>query len=673
MKFKKWIFPNIDKQFVAEIADDCRIDTLVAFVAVSRGFDDPYEIDRFFSNDADFSDPYEYSGMSDAVDRINIALESEEKILVFGDYDCDGVTATALLTSYLKSKGADVDFVVPDRENDGYGISVSAVEKAAMEGYTLIITVDNGINAIKEVERANELGVDVVVTDHHLPQAELPDAVAVVDPHIDDECDWIFSDLCGVGVAFKLICAIEGRPAEELVMQYGDLVALGTIADVVPLIGENRFIVKYGLELINRKVNHGIRALCEVSASKYVTSLNAAFTICPRINAAGRMASAETAVKMFMAESYDEALFFAGLLDSYNTNRQTAEQSIFEEACKTIEENSLYRDRVIVVSGRNWHIGVIGIVASKITEKYAKPCIVINRDGERSVGSGRSLSPFSLFNAISTCSDILVKFGGHELAAGLTIDEEYIDEFKTRINRYAVTVEAPYPTVKIDCRLRPSAFTVDAVEELKALEPYGASNPTPVFAVTECTLLGINPIASGKHIRLKLRKDNTDFWAVMFNTSVENFAYKTGSKIDIAVTLDINVYNNIKSVSIIIRHIRKFGLSDDIIFSNLKYLDQLEIGTISSDGAKEIYPNRDEMSFVFRYLKSAGFVKEDLAVNDLLDNLPLGKIIVSLNAFCELGLVSLENGNYSVLPFNGKADLEQADTLKKLKSYIGGV
>ncbi len=672
MNFKKWVFKNIDKELVSQIADELNLDPFVVFIAVSRGMTDPYEIERFFAKEPEFSDPYEYSGISDAVDRINIAIQSNEKILVFGDYDCDGVTATALLTGYLKKRGADVDFFVPDRENDGYGISVNAVENAAREGYSLIITVDNGINAIKEVDRANELGVDIVITDHHLPQSELPDAVAVIDPHIDKDCDWLFCDLCGVGVAFKLLCAVEGRPCEEMIYEYGDLVALGTIADVVPLVGENRIITEIGLKLLNRKINNGVRALTEVSSSKYITSLNAAFTLCPRINAAGRMASASTAVKLFLSQNFEDALYYAGLLDGYNSSRQSSEQTIFEEACKQIEDNKLNFDRVIVVSGYNWHVGVIGIVAAKLTEKYAKPCIVINVDGDRSVGSGRSITGFSLFNAIDSCSELLVKFGGHELAAGLTIKQENIDKFRTAINKFAENTEVACPSLVIDCRIKPRAFTVDAVEALKSFEPYGACNSTPLFAVTDCVVCNVNPIASGKHIRLKLKQGDTEFWAVMFGTSAEDFAFKIGSTVDIAVTLDINVYNNTKSVSVVVRAIRKSGIDEDALLYDIQLFDRFKSDRIDKLSAEKICPDRNEIATVFRFVKNSSNVSEDYIVNGLLDVLSYSKIMVALTALCELGIAENKDGKYSLSSFSGKADLESADSLKKLKAIIGG-
>ncbi len=672
MNYKKWVFPEVDKQTVGEIADDCNLDPLIVFIALARGLRDPYEIEQFFEKELDFSDPYELSGMSEAVDRINIAIEEKEKILVFGDYDCDGVTATALLTGYLKKREADVDYVVPDRENDGYGISVKAIEKAHEDGVTLIITVDNGINAVKEVDFANELGVDVVVTDHHLLQDELPNAVAVVDPHIEEDCDWVFSDLCGVGVAFKLVSALESRPPEEVIYEYADLVALGTIADIVPLVSENRAIVSVGLGLINRRQNLGIKALCEVAQAKFITAGNAAFTLCPRINAAGRMANADLAVKLLMSENYDDAIYYAGCLDRLNAERQQIEQEIFQSACNIIEQNGYNRQRVIVVDGYGWHVGVIGIAASKLVEKYGKPCIVISAAGDRSVGSGRSISGFSLFDALNASSDTLVKFGGHELAAGLTVKEEDIALFRKTINEYAASTDVPFLKVKVDCRLKPRALTLDVAKALKAFEPYGAGNPTPLFGVMESQLVGVQPLANGKHVRLKLRRENTDFSAVMFGTPPEDLPFKVGDMLDLAVTLDVNVYNNTESVSVIVRALRKSNIDESAIEKQLTALENFYSNNAERSDVESICPSRDDIAVVFRYLRTHNDVLLTALENDLINFLPIGKITVALTALCELKLAEISDGRVKLLPFEGKVDLDSADILHDLKSMLGG-
>ncbi len=672
MNYKRWIFPEVDKELAGMLADDCGIDPLSAVIALSRGMSDPYDVEQFFETEPNFGDPYELSGMSEAVDRIHMALDENEKILVFGDYDCDGVTSTALLSGYLKEKNADVSYYVPDRENDGYGISKKAIEKAQQDGVSLIVTVDNGINAVAEVEYANELGVDVVVTDHHLLQGEIPNATAVVNPHIDTECDWIFSDLCGVGVAFKLVCALEGASQEELIYRYGDLVALGTVADIVPLKSENRAIVSVGLGLINRRQNNGIKALIEVSNSKYINAGNAAFTLCPRINAAGRMANADLAVKLLMSESYDDALYYAGCLDRLNSERQSAEQAIFEEACEIIERDGLKNDRVIVVNGNGWHVGIIGIVASKLCEKYGKPAIVISNNGERSVGSGRSISGFSLFDALTFSSDTLVKFGGHELAAGLTVDEENIEDFRKEINRYAKTKTKAFQQIKIDCRLKPRALNLDVAKSLKSFEPYGAGNPTPIFGVTECTLIGVQSLANGKHIRLKLRRDNIDFYAIMFGVGPDSFSFKIGEAVDLAVTLDVNVYNNTESVSVIVKGIRKSGVDYEAVEKQLIAFENYLSGDIDKSEAALICPTREEIGGVYKLIRMNNGVLQERLENELLNRLPIGKLSIAFEVLCELNLIEISNGKLMLLPFEGKTDLDNSKALKKLKAILGG-
>ncbi len=672
VNYKKWVFPDIDKQAVMSVAEECGLDPLVVLIAFSKGLCEPYEIEQFLEKEPEFSDPYDLSGMSEAVERINIALESNEKILIFGDYDCDGVTATAILMKYFKSRAADIDFKIPQRENEGYGISKDAVSAAARDGVTLIITVDNGINSVEEIAYANSLGVDVVVTDHHLALGELPDAYAVVDPHIDEDCDWIFHDLCGAGVAFKLICAVEGRPCEEMIYEYADLVALGTIADIVPLKEENRIIVSIGLEMLNRRLNFGVRALAEVANIKFMTSGNVAFSLCPRINAAGRMSTAEMAVKLLLSDSFEDATYYAGVLDRLNADRQRIEQDIFTEACNIIEQKGYNHNRIIVVSGYNWHVGVIGIAASKLTEKYGKPCIVISKSGDKSVGSGRSLNGFSLFNALQSCSDCLIKFGGHELAAGLTISEDKIEILRAGINRYAENEPLCLAEVRPDCKIKPRAFTVDAAKALRSLVPYGAGNSVPLFAVIGSKITAIQSLAGGKHTRLRLNKEGYDYQALMFGVGPDNFEYRVGDVVDIAVNIDINVYNDVESVSVIIKAIRLNGLNDDKLIEQMNLVEQYKSGRITRDVAEKIYPARDDITVVFRYIKSKNEVTKNHIENDLYNIIGLPKIEVALTALVELGIISFTDGKFSLADFKGKADLESAPVLVRLKEMKEG-
>lgn len=672
MNYKKWVFPDIDKEAVSLVAEECGLDPLVVLIAFSKGLCEPYEIEQFLEKDPEFSDPFELSGMTEAVERINIALEANEKILIFGDYDCDGVTATAVLMKYLSSRGADVDYMIPDREKEGYGISLGAVDRAADMGVSLIITVDNGINAVKEIAHAVTLGIDVVVTDHHLSLGELPDAYAVVDPHIDEDCDWIFHDLCGAGVAFKLVCALEGRPCEEMLYEYADLVALGTIADIVPLREENRVIVNVGLEMLNRRLNVGVRALMEVANVKYLSSGNAAFSLCPRINAAGRMATADMAVKLLLSETMEDATYYAGCLDRLNSERQRIEQDIFLEACNTIEQKGYNHHRVIVVDGFNWHIGVIGIAASKLTEKYGKPCIVISKSGERAVGSGRSIGEFSLFNALQASADCMEKFGGHELAAGLTIAEEKIPQLRNSINNYAKSQPLCFAEIRPDCKIKPRAFTVDAAKALKALEPYGAGNAVPLFAVMGSEITGVQPLAGGKHLRLRLRKEGYDFQGLLFGMNVDNFTFRLGDTVDLAVNVDINVYNNVESVSIIIKSMRYSNLDEEKLLSQLQLVEDLKAGCLEKADLSMVMPIREDIVMVFRYIQSHKTVRREHIEIDLFGKITLAKIEVALTALIELGIVVLNDGYYMLAAFSGKADLESAPILRQLKAMKEG-
>lgn len=667
VNYKKWVFPDIDKEAVSAVAEECGLDPLVVLIAFSRGLYEPYEIEQFLGKEPEFSDPFDLSGMTEAVERINIALESNEKILIFGDYDCDGVTATAVLMKYLRSRGADVDYTIPDREKDGYGISIGAIDRAADSGVTLIITVDNGINAVKEIAHASELGIDVVVTDHHLSLGELPEAYAVVDPHLDEDCDWIFHDLCGAGVAFKLVCALEGRPCEEMLYEYADLVAIGTIADIVPLREENRIIVDVGIQMLNRRLNVGVKALMEVANVKYLTSGNAAFSLCPRINAAGRMANADIAVKLLLSESMEDAVYYAGCLDRLNAERQRIEQDIFLEACNTIEQKGYNHHRVIVVDGFNWHVGVIGIAASKLTEKYGKPCIVISKCGDKAVGSGRSIGDFSLFNALQSSADCMEKFGGHELAAGLTILEEKIPLLRNSLNNYAKSQPMTFAEVRPDCKIKPRAFSVDAAKALRAMEPYGAGNSVPLFAVMGSEITGIQPLAGGKHLRLRLRKEGYDYQALLFGMTVENFIYRVGDTVDLAVNIDINVYNNVESVSIIIKSMRYSGLDDETLVAELQQLEDLKADVLTAEDIAKITPIRDDIVLVFRYIRSRKTARREHIEVDLFGKLSLAKIEIALTALIELGIVTLVDGFYMLANFSGKADLESAPILKKLK------
>ncbi len=565
--FKKWLVRELDRNLAKSLAEECDVEPIVALIASSRGYTDPTDLEQFLSDEPFFSDTYEIADIMHAADLVNMAVESGKKIAVYGDYDCDGVTATALLYSYLTERNANCIYYIPDRFNEGYGMNCNAVKALKAQGVEFIITVDNGISCIEEIDLTNSLGMTVVVTDHHLTGDILPNAAAVVDPHRKD-CPSTFKSICGAQVAFKLICVMEGKEPEELLHRYADILAVAVIADVMPITYENRIIVKYGVEKLKNNALTGLSALLNVSGvpNDSISASRIAFSICPRINAAGRMGNAKRAVELLTSKNMLEALKIADEIDKENSARQQIEKEIFEQAVAKIEQNNYKYDRVIVVEGDGWHHGVVGIVASRICERYGVPCIVISCDGEIAHGSGRSFEGFSLYDAIYHCKDLFTKFGGHSQAAGISIKTENIPQFRELINDYAQTVELPVPTLKLDCRLNPSALTVDLSESLKQLEPFGFGNPAVLFGIFGVTLNRITPIGNNKHLRLLFTKGNNTFQAVLFGMCESDFCFEVGDLLDLAVAVETNSYNGNYSVSVQIKAIRMSDTNDDKLF-----------------------------------------------------------------------------------------------------------
>ena len=437
MGFKKWIVADHDKELAKELAEECDVDPIVALIASSRGYDDPTDLEQFLSLEPVFSDPRHTADILIAAEIVNAAIEDGVKIAVYGDYDCDGVTATALLYNYLTSRNADCIYYIPDRFNEGYGMNEEAVKKLYNEGVKLIITVDNGISAIKEIQLAKSLGMDVVVTDHHLPGDVLPNADAVVDPH-RKVCPSSFKEICGAEVAFRLICVMENKEPEELLPYFADILSLAVLGDIMPLTAENRSIVKYGVEKLKTAPATGLSALMSVAGleKKSLDATKIAFTLTPRINASGRMGDAKRAVELLISQNMMSALGIANEIDSDNSLRQQTEKKILAEVQKQIEDKGYENQRVIVCSGYDWHAGVIGIVAARVAERYSKPAIMITVDSDGLAhGSGRGVEGFSLFDAINQCKELLTKFGGHEQAAGISLREENFDLFRDEINK----------------------------------------------------------------------------------------------------------------------------------------------------------------------------------------------------------------------------------------------
>lgn len=663
MAFKKWNICSPDKELAKELAAECEVDPFIAMIAAGRGYSEPYELEELLSPELQISEPRELIDIDKAAERINKALADKEKIAVFGDYDCDGVTAAALIFDYLRSKEASVECYIPERLTEGYGMNCAAVDKLAENGVKLIITVDNGISCAAEIEYALGLGIDTVVTDHHIPPEELPPAVAVVDPHRAD-CPSSFKEICGAQVAFKLVCVLEDKAPEQLLASYADLLCIAAIGDVMPLIEENRSIVRAGLQQIKSSPRIGVSALLQAAGIDRagLSASGLAFGVSPRINAAGRMGSAKRAFNLLICEDMLQALKLAAELDDDNVLRQKTEKKITAEACAEIERCGYQYNRVIVVSGEGWHSGVVGISAARIAEKYGKPAIVLTVADGAAHGSGRSVAGFSLYNAISACSELLIRFGGHEAAAGLTLKAEAIDEFRKKINGYAKSMPPSPPEIKIDLRLNPAAMTVDMAAALSALEPYGNGNPEPIFALIGVKLDKIMPIGSGKHLRLLFTRGEAVFQALLFGVTPKQFCFIPGDVLDLAVNLQSSEYQGVESLSVIIRAIRINGTDDEELFSAVyAYHDYLSgIGC----STELLAPTREQVGEVYRIIRSAPISAERIKHLGIISP-GYGKTQISLTVLQELGLIKSDNGIYSGAAA-AKTQLEQSATYRKM-------
>lgn len=670
---KKWVVSECDKDLAASIAENCGVEPFAALLLCARGMTDEFEVESFLY-DTDLVDPFLLPDMQKAVNRILSALENGEKITVFGDYDADGVTSTALMYSYLLSRGANVDYYIPDRDGEGYGMNIAAVDILKERGTSLIITVDNGISAVEEIDYAARLNMDVVVTDHHIAGEILPNAAAVVDPHRSDFVS-DFSDWAGVGVAFKVICALDGTDGYELLEKYGDIVAVGTVADIVPLKGENRIIVRSGVAFINAAVadgslRKGLRALIEASGGEKTDASSLAFRIAPRINAAGRMGSAERAVKLLLTEDETESKSLAEEISNANTMRQSIELQIADAAVDLVESDPFIKHRrVIVVDGENWHRGVIGIVASRLTDKYGKPCIVISKSGNVAKGSGRSIGDFNLFEALSYCSDVLVRFGGHTSAAGLTVECDKISAFRDKINEYAELSAPPVPIINIDCKLNPAALNTDMVSSLEVLEPFGADNPTPVFGLYNMEITAVQPVGSGKHMRITVRRKNTSLTVIMFSVTPSEFPFNIGDKVDLAVKLGTNEFRGKEQLSIQVKAMKFSGSDDDAVIGSMADYDDFCIGVhLSEEIRNNIFVDREFCTKVYKYVKNCGgwnFSSEILCKRLSLSDNKTAACQIALDVFNELGVLEYNNGKYRLPETGVKSSLENSEIFKR--------
>ncbi len=665
MAIRKWILPALDTDTAAFIAEECELNPFLALLLTTRGVKTPEDAMSFLlGNDVD--DPFSFADMDAAVERISHAIDNGEKIMVYGDYDVDGITATALLYSYLQEQGADVQYRLPTREGDGYGLHSTVIDEFASQEISLVITVDNGITAVDEVAYASEKGIDVVITDHHQPQNILPAAVAVVDPHRED-CPSGCVNYAGVGVAYMLVCALDGDP-DTVMEKYGDLVALGTLADVMPLTGTTRSLVRSGLQVMNHLRRPGLKALAEIAGmlDKELTATRVVFTLAPRLNAAGRMHDPLIAVQLLLEQDYDTARAMAEQVQACNVERQTAEAGILKKIDAYLRENPAEAAaRVLVVEGEDWPVGVIGILAARLTERYGKPSVVLTVKDGIAKGSGRSIAGFSLFDALSAVKDTAITFGGHELAAGVTLQEENIAVFKERINAYAAEMypQMPAAALQIDIKLRPSIIDVEKVMLLSALEPFGAGNPVPVFGLFGMRLDNITPIGNGKHLRLSFSKGNARVSVLKFNAAYADCPLVCGDTFDLAVTLEKNVYKGVVSPTVLLKDMRLADADEDLLLGVTRRFDAIIRKETRDEGAT-LLPTREQMAALYRYLsKREKFVGTLEQLHHLLGDATFSPLSIRLllEIWREAMLITVDDFgdtlHISLLPSAEKRDL----------------
>lgn len=679
MILRKWEVRPLDKERAAAFAQTYGVPFFLAMLMNIRGLDDAAHLREFLGEGEPLSDPFLLKDMDKAAARITRAVDNMEKIAVYGDYDADGVTSTAMLYSYLETRGADVIFYIPQREGEGYGMNIGAVEYLKEQGVSLIVTVDNGISSVQEVARANELGIDVVVTDHHRPQAILPDAVAVVDAYRPDDTS-PYKHFSGVGIAFKLLMALEdgAGDVEDLLEAYSDLAAIGTIGDIVPLTGENRTLIRAGLERLSQSDRPGVQALLENAgiAGKALTSTNVAFTLVPRINATGRMGAPERAVRLLISGYEEEAEVLSEEICADNEERRRVEAEIAEAAFADIEAKGYMKDRVVVVDGENWHHGVIGIVASRVTERCGKPCMIISRGETEAKGSGRSIEGFSLFEAICACGDLLIKFGGHPMAAGITLKPENIEAFRKRINQYAAEYfpQMPTQTVTLDCKLNPAALSVSMAQSLTQLEPFGNGNPQPVFGLFNMELSNVTPVGGGGHLRLILEKNGAVITAMRFNTKPEELPYHIGDKIDLAVQLEAREFRGQPSLTVIVRDMKFAAFDTEKNIASLASFEKWQRGEVlSAEDKNRLYPDRACLAAIYRALRTVNGKETDQIrfVSQFGKDMTLGLFKTALLVFEERGLVHSEIADdtftATLIETSGKTDITRSPVLLALQ------
>ncbi len=667
---KKWITaaPVDNAEMRREFGD------FLGRLMAGRGIRSLEQAQDFFACSS-LGDPFLLRDMDRAVEIIREALDEGKKITVFGDYDCDGVTATVMLYGYLEAMGAEVDYYIPDR-SEGYGMNIEALKRIIAEGTELVITVDNGISAAEEAQFLQDNGVELVITDHHQPPQDIPVCGACVDPHREDDLS-PYKQLCGAGVVLKLLCALEED--EEFVMeQYAELAAIGTIGDVMPLTGENRYIVRRGIENIQSCQNIGIERLLRAAgvAPEKVNSNAIAYSICPRINAAGRMSGADRAARLLMADSPDTAALLAEELEQLNAKRRSAETAVLDEVTTKLENDpKLLSERVLVVSGEGWHHGIIGIVGAKLLERYGKPVFIIGIENGEGRGSARGIDGFSIYKTLEACSDLLTKFGGHPKAGGFSLPSDKIEEFRSRVSSYCHDNYSKMPVyvasadMEVTCR----ELTAENVELLSRLEPFGEGNRQPVFLLKNCTIRSKRALKDGKYISFEASSGGAVLKFLSFRIPYAEFYAEVGSSVDIMAVAEINEFNGSKSVNLKVQEIRPSDFNEDRFFAAKRVYEELIRGE-GCDGrlAPRVIPDREALKGIYDIARKDGarMSAEDMCVYGSGVNYCMLRI--GLDAFAEAGMIKLaaDAQRCSILPVKEKRDLFAQGLLAKLKTEL---
>lgn len=666
---KKWIIPECpisdDNEMIREFGE------LMGGVLIRRGIVTLDKAREFFSC-GKLSDPFLMSDMKSIVDVIQRALDEDKKIVVFGDYDCDGTAATAMLYSYLEAQGADVDLYIPDRLTEGYGMKIEALSKLADRGTELIITVDNGISAVEEAKFLKEKGIELVITDHHQPGGTLPECAACVDPHRADDMS-PFKDLCGAGVVLKLLIALEGD--EELVLErYADLAAVATIGDIMPLKGENRFIVQRGLENIRGEQNAGLSQLIKIAGRDIskITAMDLAFYVCPRINAAGRMSTADKAVRLMLCEDdVETARRIAEELNALNSKRRDEEDKIMTDVRSRIDSDPMIsRQRVIVMAGEGWSSGMVGLAAGKLVEQYGKPTLLMAVNNGKAGGSMRSVDGFPAHTMLEACGSVLTAHGGHPGAGGCSLDAEKVDEFIGLIHEYAKKNYPKMPSLGLvlDGELSFGALELDSVNKLMLLEPFGEGNRVPVFMFRGCRIRSKTALSNGKFTSLTLENDGVTLRAVTFSVPFSKFYPNVGDRIDIAAQVKTDEYNNTQSVQLRLEDYRPEGFREDRFFAAQRVYEEICRGEgCDKRLAPRVVPQtREELMKIYDLIRKSGGSKtpEELAMFG--NGVNFCMLSITLDAFKEAGMIEYENGCPKVVPVKDKTDLFKQGLIARL-------